>query len=346
MASLTSLVVVLVALAGSAWAGPVDGVVPPGEERDEKGLAARPTDPAPLIAQLGHASWQVREQAMRGLIAVGGAARDALRKAARSTDAEVRWRAGYALSRLEGGRAEPEPDKARLLYKAAAEARQQRGNEGAARLLYQAVIRRHPHTPWAGAARERLAHLGPEAEAEGKAQDPDRLVEQLGSPNWAERQRASWRLAGLGAAAKAALERAASGPDPEVAWRARRLSERIELAEQGAKSRAAARSQSARLGMLARLFGDEVPPNRPTDLDGLVLALASSEAGEVAHARELLLNLGTDSVPPLMRGLEGAGEVAGVEIMDLLRQITGQELGFNAKRWLAWWRQLRKRGED
>ena len=47
-----------------------------------------------------------------------------------------------------------------------------------------------------------------------------------------------------------------------------------------------------------------------------------------------------------MRGLESAGEVAGVEIMDLLRQITGQELGFNARRWLAWWRQLRKRGEE
>ena len=95
-----------------------------------------------------------------------------------------------------------------------------------------------------------------------------------------------------------------------------------------------------------RLFGDEVPPNRPTDLDGLVRALASNEPGEVAHARELLLNLGTDSVPPLMRGLETADEVAGVEIMDLLRQITGQELGFNAGRWLAWWRQLRKRGEE
>ncbi len=338
-------VLALVATLAVCAAGPMDGVVPLGETEDEKGLTARPAEPSPLIAQLGDGNWQVREEATRKLIAMGGAAREPLRQAARSGDAEVRWRASYALSRIDGAFAEPEPDRARTLYASAARARQQRGSEAAARLMYQAVIRRHPGTRWAEAARERLGGLGPEAEPERRPGAVEHLVERLGSAQWAERQRASWQLAALGAAAKPALERAAAGPDAEVAWRAKRLLERLALAEQGARSRAAARSHVVRLGMLARLFGDEIPPNRPTDLDSLVRALASDEPGEVAHARELLLNLGADAVPALVRGLEGAGEVHAVEIIDLLGKATGERLGFEPKRWLAWWRQLRKQGK-
>jgi hypothetical protein len=342
-------IALFVALPVLAGAAPLDGAAPLGREPDERTLTAKPADAAPLIALLGHGDWRVREKAMHDLVALGGAARDALRKAARSQDAEVRWRASYALSRLDADLGKPEPDKARLLYASAAQARRQRGAEAAARLFYQAVVKRYPDSRWAAAARERLAELDPAAAplpgGAPSEKELERLVARLGSPSWAERQQATWRLAALGPAAKAALERAAEGADREAAWRAKRLLERIELADKGARSRAEARSRSLRMGMLARLFGDSVAPNRPTDLDGLVRALAGDDAGDVAHAREVLLNLGTDAVPALIRGLEGCGEVAAVEAIDLLRQITGQDIGFASERWLAWWRKLRK-GSD
>lgn len=346
MAATSARWLALIVVTASAAAAPLDGTAPLAPDPDEKGLTARPADPSPLIAQLGDANWAVRDRAMQGLIAMGAAARDALRRAARSRDAEVRWRASYALSRPEFGFAARGPDRARLLYRSAATARRQAGNEGDARLLYQAVVESHPKTRWATAARERLAELEPDPQPEANVSDEAvaRLVRQLASPDWALRQRASWQLARLGNRSKAALARAAEGADREVAWRARRLFERIDLAESGTRSRADASRRSARVGMLARLFGDEVQPNRPTDLDSLVRALSSADPGDVAHAREVVLNLGTDAVPALLRGLEGCDEVAGVEIMDLLREITGEKLGFAPARWLAWWRQLRKRG--
>jgi len=338
------LALIAMLLATLAAAGPLDGIVPFGDDEDERGLTTLPTDPKPLVADRGHPDWQAREKAMRLLIAIGARARDALREAARSDDAEVRWRAGYVLARINGGFAKPEPDRARLLYAAAAETRKQRGKEADARLLYQSVIRQHPNTRWAQAAREQLAGLGPARAKAPKPVDAAELVRQLASRDWATRQRASCRLAQLGAAAKATLKEAAGRGDTEVAWRARRLLARIELAERGAASHAEARRASVKLSMLARLFGDEVAPNQPTDLDALVRALASKDTSEVGHAREVLLGLGADALPSLLRGLESADEVAAVEIIDILRQTTGEGLGFDPKPWLAWWRRIRSRG--
>ncbi len=338
------LALIATLLAALAAAGPLDGIVPFGDDGDERGLTTLPTDPKPLVADLGHPDWQAREKAMRLLIAIGAPARDALREAARSDDAEVRWRAGYILARIDGGFAKPEPDRARLLYAAAAETRQKPGKEADARLLYQSVIRQHPGTRWAKAARERLARLVPARAEAPNPVDATGLVRRLASRDWATRQRASWRLAQLGSRAKAALTEAASSGDTEVAWRARRLLDRIALAERGAASHAEARSASAKLSLLARLFGDEVAPNQPTDLDALVRALASKDTSEAGHAREVLLGLGADALPSLLRGLESADEVAAVEIIDILRQTTGEDLGFDPKPWLAWWRRIRSRG--
>ena len=339
----------LLASAALAAPGQVDGVVPLGEDPlEQKSQAARPADLAALTAKLGRADWRVREQAMHALIAMGEAARGALRAAARSTDAEVRWRAGYALSRLGGGLALPKADRARALYASAADARAQDGAQDVARLLYREAAKRFPATRWAAAARERLAELDPEREP-GKAKEPEdkviaRLVAQLGSPRWAERQEASWRLAQLGAAATPALERAAGGGDGEAAWRAKRLLERT-AAARVTRTRASG-GLSVRLGMMAHLLGESAPSARPTDMDDLVRTLASDDPAEVAHAREVLLNLGPDAVDALMRGLDGRSEVAGVEIMDLLRRATGKKLGFSAARWRAWWRALHEGRED
>ena len=66
------------------------------------------------------------------------------------------------------------------------------------------------------------------------------------------------------------------------------------------------------------------------DMDDLVRTLASDDPSEVAHAREVLLNLGPDAVDALMRGLDGCSEVVGVEIIDLLRRATGEKLGANS----------------
>jgi len=346
--AMAHLWLVVLAAAASA-AAPVDGVVPAGEdEREEKSLAAKPVDAAPLVSKLGHEHWRVREAAMRGLIRMGGAARDALRAARRSGDAEVRWRAAYALSQIERPFAPAERDDARLLYASAVQAHAQTRGADAARLLYAEVVKRYPTTRWAAAARERLARLGSDGRPGPKARAPEPdaagLVDQLGSPDWAVRQRASWRLAALGEGARPALERGAKAPDPEVAWRARRLLERLAAARGGHGLGRAARRPSVRLSMLARLFGEDGPPSRPSDLGALVEALASSDAGEVAHAREVLLNLGPDAVAALVGGLDACGEVAAVEVMDLLGRITKEGLGFDRTRWQAWWRAVRKAG--
>ena len=331
-----------------AVAGPLDGVVPLGEDPDEqKSRAAKPAELEALTAKLGHTAWRVREQSMTALIAMGETARGALRSAVRSGDAEVRWRAGYALSRLGGSFAKPEADRARALYASAAEARAQAGAGDVARLLYREVIKRFPRTRWAAAARERLAALGPDPgpanAAEPEAKLIARLVAQLGSANWAERQEASWRLAQLGTAAGPALTKAAAGRDAEVAWRARRVLKAIEASR--SRPMRGARRSSVRLGMLARLFGEDDPSARPTDIDDLVRTLGSGQPAELAHAREVLLNLGADAVGALMRSLDGCSEVVGVEIMDLLHHATGQKLGFDAARWQAWWRTLQRDGE-
>jgi tetratricopeptide (TPR) repeat protein len=62
----------------------------------------------------------------------------------------------------------------------------------------------------------------------------ERLVAQLGSASWAEREGASEKLLSLGKAAEAALERALTSPDPEIRQRARRLLDRIAFDAPGA----------------------------------------------------------------------------------------------------------------
>jgi hypothetical protein len=80
-------------------------------------------------------------------------------------------------------------------------------------------------------------------------------------------------------------------------------------------------------------------------MDGLVESLGSKDASEVAVARKLLLDFGPGSVGALIRGLETCDEVVGVEIMDLLVKVTGQNLGFNRARWRDWWDAASRRKE-
>ncbi len=54
------------------------------------------------------------------------------------------------------------------------------------------------------------------------------LVRELGSEDWSTRTRAESGLAELGRPALEGLRRAMESPDPEVAWRARRIVEGIE----------------------------------------------------------------------------------------------------------------------
>jgi hypothetical protein len=321
----------------------------PEATREKQTGPQRPLEPAALVAKLGDPDWQVRERAMRDLIALGAPACPALRAALASKDAEVRWRATYALLRLEPGLEAQETDPARELYATAAQARARKDRAGAAR-LYRDVIKRFPDTRWAAAAREQLAAIDPAATPE--AREPvtqeriARLTAQLGAASWRERQEASCRLASLGAAARAALENAVRGPDPEVAWRARQLLERLPGENGPEEANAASREGAPRLEPPADPIREPEPPGVAADLDILVRALGGEDAREVGRAREVLLNVGQVAVGALIRGLDGCNEATGVEIMDLLYQITGQKLGFDAARWRAWWRSLRARPKE
>ncbi|HUT32225.1 MAG TPA: hypothetical protein VNE39_01985 [Planctomycetota bacterium] len=336
--------------ATTAVAVPVEGPATQAPPKGRPTQAANPGEIPALVARLASEGWQDREKAMRDLIALGDAARPALREARRSHDPEVRWRAAYALSLLDITLEPIESDAARTLYTSAARARAQKGGADAARELYAEVIERFPTSRWAAAARERLAAL--RAEAARKDQAPptpeaiEQLVAQLCHPSWSERQTASQRLARLGEAARPALEAAAAGPDPEVAWRARSLLERLQAESSAPKPRAAGDG----ITLMAEIPGQGLRPRprplEPTDLDALVRTLSSGDARDVAHAREVLLNVGKDALAPLLRGLAACDEAAGVEIMDLLRRIAREDLGFDPDRWQTWWRARQGRGKD
>lgn len=66
----------------------------------ETAPAADPAQTAGLIAALGDADFEAREAATQALVRLGAAASAALEKAARSADAEVRWRAERALREI------------------------------------------------------------------------------------------------------------------------------------------------------------------------------------------------------------------------------------------------------
>lgn len=332
---------------GTAHAVPMD---PPPTDAPRKGKqtpAPKADELSALLTALGAGDWQARDKALRELVALGEAARPALRQAARSQDPEVRWRATYALSLLDIAIEPTETDPARALYASAARARSQADGLDAARQLYAEVIARFPDTRWAQAARERLASLrAPGAQRPPRPATPEaiqQLVAALGHPAWAERQRASRDLAALGAAARPALEAAAQGADPEAAWRAKALLERLHPARESTPAKPRGEGK-----LMVELLGQGAPRERreteSNDLDALARALSAEHAGDVARAREVLLNLGGDAVPALLRALEACDETTSVEIIDLLRQITRQPLGFEPALWLAWWREQPARG--
>ena len=65
-----------------------------------------------LIAELGDDSYEVRERATEGLIAMGEGAVPVLERALKSEDLEVRLRAGRALRAIRSGRAARLPKRA------------------------------------------------------------------------------------------------------------------------------------------------------------------------------------------------------------------------------------------
>jgi len=305
--------------------------------------AAAKGDPAPLVPKLGDPGWQAREKAMRDLIEIGAPARNALRLALGSSDPEVRWRAQYALSQIDIGFDLLTTDPGRKLYASAAETRAKKAGQGAARLLYQEVTEKFPDTRWAAAARERLGGTRPAEPPKVSEEALANLVAKLGSTAWSERQGASVRLAALGASARRALETATKSPDPEVAWRARKLLDRLPSDEAAAPKGTGDTLPKVRLEVGDPNPDPEHPGAKAANLDSLVKTLASDEPTEVAGAREVIQNLGPDAIDPLVRALDGANEVTGVEIMDLLQKITRQKLGFEPERWRAWWKARRQK---
>jgi len=307
--------------------------------------ALKPPDPKELpalVAKLSAPDPQDREDATRALIAAGPAARALLRKALESTDPEVRWRARYALAAIEEILDRPDHDPARELFAAAVRAD---GKKATTRL--EELIERFPKTRWAAAAAERLARLkaARRPAPPQRPADPKSLVEKLASPEWAERQSATLRLAAMGEAAKPALEAAARSPDPEIAWRARSLLERLAQRAETAKPQPERpRSPNVVIELLGE--GRQRIATIASELDTLVAQLSEDDPWQVARARLGILAVGDQALDALVRGLERADEVAAVEIMDLLQRITGCRLGFDKARWLAWWRRLQETGDE
>jgi hypothetical protein len=301
-----------------------------------------------LIEQLGSDDWRTRDQATRTLVEVGPKAQASLEKALGSTDAEVRWRASYLLGLLGTDLKPPEHEPARILYDSAAQARAQKGGADAAKRLYGEVIERFPDTRWARAARERLVDLlGSEEPAPQPDEvDAEMLIAALGDEDWATRQEASLQLATMGEAVRHLLAKAAEGQNPEVAWRAERLIERLDAAATPpAPPRPRLSLSLPGEGTISRRGSRVPPPTVAAHMDGLVESLGSRDASEVAVARKLLLDFGPGSVGALIRGLETCDEVVGVEIMDLLVKVTGQNLGFRRARWRDWWDAANRRKE-
>ena len=308
------------------------------------GAAVERPDPKELpalIESLSSDSAVEREEATRALVAAGPVARPLLRKALEGPDPEVRWRAAYALAAIEEVVDRPDRDPARALFAEAVSVEKDK-----AKALFRQVIERFPGTRWAAAAKERLAERprGQEPRREEKA-DAESLVAKLSSTRWAERQAATIRLAEMGEAARPALEKAAGSLDPAVAWQAKRLLERL-----GSSSRRPA-PQARRLrspNVIVELLGEnpQRPPVGISALDGLVARLSDDDPWQVARARLAIEAIGLEATDALIRALETADEVTAVEIMDLLRRVTGCRLGFRKARWLTWWREQQERGGE
>jgi len=311
------------------------------------GAAVERPDPKELpalIESLSSDSAVEREEATRALVAAGPVARPLLRKALESPAPEVRWRAAYALAAIEEVVDRPDRDPARALFAEAVSVEKDK-----AKALFRQVIERFPGTRWAAAARERineLANLPARKEPRGEQEaDAESLVAKLSSPRWAERQAATIRLAEMGEAARSALEKAAGSLDPAVAWQAKRLLERL-----GSSSRRPApqarRPRSP--NVIVELFGEnpQRPPVGISALEGLVARLSDDDPWQVARARLAIEAIGLEATDALIRALETADEVTAVEIMDLLRRVTGCRLGFRKARWLTWWREQQERGGE
>ena len=334
---------------GAALGVTMDGPATESPPKERKASSPKLGEIPALVTALSAEDWHAREKAMRQLIDLGDAARPALREAVRGQDPEARWRATYALSLLELTLEPIEADAARTLYASAARARAQKDGAEAAKRLYAEVVERFPSTRWGVAARERLASLKAEKRPRNPtAPSPEaiaQLVAQLAHASWAERQEASRRLAQLGEAARPALSAAAEGPDTETAWRARRLLGRLQAEPPPLKPRTPGDGVKLAIELAGHRIRGKSQPSDASDLDALVRSLSSEDSRDIARAREVLLNVAKDSLAPLLRALDGCDEATGVEIMDLLRQITREDIGFDPDRWQAWWQERRERGK-
>jgi hypothetical protein len=204
-------------------------------------------------------------------------------------------------------------------------------------------------------------HPGPEARRQ-----IDRLIAQLGSDGYAEREQASRRLSALAGVARADLERASRGPDAEVTRRARAI-----LADHDAE---ADRPTEVLLAALHEVARRKTPGAVPPLLGAL--PLCRRPGLRQAAERALAAAARAEDSGSLRRALgdrdEGVRLAAAVALFDLgdrrsltalgwlldsddlsvrnragrvLRAVTGRDLGFLAyagpavrARAAAWWR--------
>lgn len=140
------------------------------------------------------------------------------------------------------------------------------------------AVRARAYTELAGLGAEGVAAAlrALEGTGEGDGAGVERLVAQLRSKHWRERDRAMRALARMGTAARPFLEKHAGSPEPEVAWRVKIALARI---EEGAEAESKGRDQ--RVAALCEFLGDS-GDGRAVEV--LLRVLGTGE-GEVTEAR-------------------------------------------------------------
>lgn len=289
---------------------------------------------AELVARLGDPDWTRRQAATSQLVAAGSQAVPELRRAMRSPDAEVRYRALYILGRIRATVAPEDDAQARRAFEQClrfAAEHPEKADE--VQRQFRQVAQRYAGTKWAEAAEERAAGKEPPDTARrpqavaGPPVEVPGLIAALESPDWAVRKGATDELIRAGEGSVAALADIKT-TDPEVLWRVEMIRNQI-----------ARKSAAVPKPMLSELDPepDDFLALSPGPAAALISRLRRFDTREARAARRELVELGDQAIPALLRALDSENDLVKIEIMDILREITGQELGFRPERWKKWW---------
>lgn len=281
-----------------------------------------------LILKLGSTEWHERESATARLARLGSKAVPHLRRLLSSPDLELRHRAMLILESIRQGRLSDDDFRAREAFKKCIEfAKNNPDKRNEIKSRFLEISRKYPGTKWAEAALERAKSPAP-TPVQKPEPDLGKLLSLLGDPDWRKRKEATESLIRAGEGALPKLSDFHPS-DPEVAWRVDHIRRVLRTPPLP--------SPITEFGGF-RLEAPRFTSITSTYIDTLVSGLKEPGTDDYRNARRQLLQLGKHSIPFLIRSLESDDELFKIEVMDLLREITGENLGFDPERWKRWYR--------